>query len=113
MNVLKYQTDRPIDLDDSGATVRLFDCEKMVYASASCDVIEGSGSAFVFTIVVSNDPTGRVYHNHPTSTTLTNAARVTLPFSVVGYLKFGIKLTTVNGSNALGHVYLVAKDSPV
>lgn len=122
MNVQRFSTKeglgpfwpqpRPMDLDDDGALHFIAPCKDMVSASAQVTIDTGTGSAFVLTVIVSNDPTGTKYENHPSSITLTNSAKITAVFSVVGYLWFGVKLTTVNGGNLLGHIYLVTKDAP-
>lgn len=101
------------DLDDSGGIKFTMPCQGMVSASAQVEPVEViAGSSFILTVIVSNDPKGGLFQNHPSAITLTNTARVTPVFSVAGYLHFGVQLTTVNGGNAKAHIYLVCKDSP-
>lgn len=101
------------DLDDLGSIKFTMPCQGMVSASAQVEPVEViAGTAFVLTVIVSNDPKGAFFQNHPSVITLTNSARITAVFSVVGYLHFGVQLTTVNGGNAKAHIYLVCKDSP-
>lgn len=107
-----WDNTRPMDLDDSGALHFMAPCKDMVSASAQVRIVEGTGSAFQLTVIVSNHPSGALYENHPSAIVLTNSAKISQVFSVAGYLWFGVKLTTVNSGNATGHIYLVAKDSP-
>lgn len=103
------------DCDDAGTSNYRFTapCADMVSASAQVIPLEvAAGTAFVLTVIVSNDPAGNKFENHPSSITLTNSARITAPFSVVGYLFFGVKLTTINGGNMTAELMLVCKDSP-
>lgn len=101
------------DLDDSGTTNYRFTmpCEGMVCASAQVEpTAVVAGTAFVLTVIVSNDPAGRIFVAHPSVITLTNSNQITPVYSVAGYLHHGVSLTTVNGGNAYAHIYLVCKD---
>lgn len=101
-----------IDFDDDGAVKCTMQCHDMISASAQAEVVDGTGTAWVFTVIVSNDPKGRKFENHPSSITLTNSAKISAAFSVVGYLWFGVQLTTLAGGDTQGNIYLACKDSP-
>lgn len=104
---------RPMDLDDEGSPfLGPIPCGGMVSGSAQVEVVSGTGSAFVLTVQVSNDPAAESFANHPSTVTLTNAAQITAAFSVVGYAWMRVKLTTVNSGDATGHVHVCLKDSP-
>jgi len=101
------------DLDDSGTANYRFvmPCEGMVAASVQVEpTAVVAGTAFVLTVIVSNDPKQRIFVAHPSVITLTNTNQITPVFAVAGYLHFGVMLTTVNGGNAYAHLYLVCKD---
>jgi hypothetical protein len=104
---------RLVDLNASNLGTKIYmPCNNLVWASAQCSITEGTGTTWVLTVIVSNDPLAKSFENHPSAITLTNSAKITPVFSVVGYLYFGVQLTTVAGSATLGHIFLVGKDSP-
>lgn len=105
---------QPVDFNGSASGVKIFmPCQDLVYASAQVMPIDPkTGTAWVFTVIVSNDPKGKEFFAYPTATTLTNSARICAPLNVSGYLYFGVQLTTAAGAAALGHIFLAGKDLP-
>lgn len=89
-------------------------CDEFVSAAIQMEPNEASGtvSAVVFTVIVSNDPAGRIFNDHPSTITLAAGSRITQVFSVAGYAWVGVRLSTVNGSALQAHIHIVLKDSP-
>ena len=103
---------RTIDLDDEGTETRFVaPVGESVTGTAQVELIDGTGSAFVLTVVVSNDPAMKQFESHPAGVTLTNTAKITEAFSIAGYLWWGVRLTTVNSGNLQAHVHLCATTS--
>lgn len=103
---------RPMDLDDDGAVRFTMPCDGYVCASAQVEVLSGTASAFVLTVIVSNDPNGATFQNHPSNITLTASYLITPTFSIAGYRWFGVKLTTINSGDTQANIYLNCSMAP-
>lgn len=109
---------QPVDFNSAvsgpgGGVKIVMSCKDLVSGSAQAYPITPTGTSWVFTVVVSNDPQGKLFEAHPSAITLTNSAKISPVFSVVGYLYFGVQLTTAAGGAATGHIFLTGKDVSV
>lgn len=98
-------TDRDFRLDQTGRVVRAR-VGKAALGSVQSFLAYGTWGAGVLTVVVSNDPNGNVFENHPDAITLTSATRITSPFRIGGYLWYGARVSTVNATEAIAEVSL-------
>ena len=97
-----------LDVNSSGAVVST-PVGRSITGTVQAEQSTGTFSTAVITVVVSNDPAGVLFRNHPSAVSLTGPG-ITQPFNVSGYLYWGMKVTTVQGAAGTADVYFVGKD---
>lgn len=104
-------TKQAFNLNWLGDTVWL-DCSGMVSASVRVVQYQGTWTTAVLTVVVDDGPNRTGGIAHPSTITPTSAAPATQVFSVVGYDRIGVRVTTAEGSDSYANVTITARASP-
>lgn len=97
--------DRDFHIDETSRIIKARVAGRAM-GSAQTRLTSGAWSAGVLTVVVSNDPAGNIFEDHPDAITFTSADRIKAPFRIAGYLWYGVRVSTPNATVAVAEIYL-------